>query len=319
MTLTPLDIASLIGFAASAMVVFIAGMTILRTRQRVRNIADIGPRLSRRQAGRFRRSMAGAIPAMPGELEALERDLKRAGFYSPNALIEYLAARNFIVVSVILVGGTMAVIAPPTTPLPKTVLIISAIGIVIAYVIPRVIVSVQAKSRLARIQKGLPDALDIIRMCLSGGLPLRESLYKVSREIEFFHPAMAVELEVVRRHAEADTMNKALKEFANRMDADDVSALSSLVNQSEKTGTHVAEAVSEFSDSMRRQSKQRAEERANKTTIKMLFPVVLCLAPPILILLIGPPMLEMRNFFRDAHSPGGVLDAKAITEQVGGR
>ena len=317
--MTPLDIATMIGFAASSLLVLITGLTIVRTRQRVRNIADVGPRLSTRRAGAFRRSLAGAIPAMSGELESLERDLKRAGFYGPNSLIEFLAARNLVVVFYMIVGGTLAILAPPTTQLPKLILWITLGAIVVAYVLPRIIVSVQAKSRLARIQKGLPDALDIVRMCLSGGLALRDSLYKVSQEIEFFHPDMAVELEVVRRHAEADTMTKALHEFSNRMDADDVNALASLVSQTEKTGTHVAEAVTEFSDGMRRQSKQRAEERANKTTIKMLFPVVLCLAPPILVLLLAPPMLEMRSFFRDAHNPGGVLDAKTITEQAGTR
>ena len=274
------------------------------------------PRMSSKRVGAIRRSLAGAIPGLSGEFEALDRDLKRAGFYGPNAFIEYLATRNFIVVLFLVIGGSMAVLAPPSTPLPKTILSITLGGILIAYVVPRIILGIQAKSRLARIQKGLPDALDIVRMCLSGGLPLRDSLYKVAHEIEFFHPDMAVELEVVRRHAEADTMTKALGEFASRMDADDVSALASLVSQSEKTGTHVANAVMEFSDGMRRQSKQRAEERANRTTIKMLFPVIMCLAPPILILLLGPPMLEMRSFFRDAHQPGGVLDAKSITEQI---
>ncbi|MBT5018557.1 MAG: type II secretion system F family protein, partial [Planctomicrobium sp.] len=163
---------------------------------------------------------------------------------------------------------------------------------------------------------GLPDALDIIRMCLQGGLPLRDSLGRVSNEIEFFHPDIAVELEVVRRHSDANTMTMALKDFAKRMNADEVNALASLVTQAERMGTHVAQAVTEFSDGLREQSKQRAEEKANKTTIKMLFPVVLCLAPPVLILLLGPPMLEMRNFFRDAHEPGGVLDSATFTENA---
>jgi tight adherence protein C len=118
-----------------------------------------------------------------------------------------------------------------------------------------------------------------------------------------------VELEIVRRHAEADTMAKALKEFARRMNAPDVNALASLVSQTEKTGTHVATAVTEFADGIRRQFRQRAEERASKTTIRMLFPVIFCLAPPVFILLLGPPVLQLRNFVKQAHAPGGVLNA----------
>jgi tight adherence protein C len=104
-------------------------------------------------------------------------------------------------------------------------------------------------------------------------------------------------------------MTKALKEFARRMNAPDVNALASLVSQSERTGTHVASAVTEFADSIRRQFRQRAEERASKTTIRMLFPVIFCLAPPVFILLLGPPVLQLRNFVRQANAPGGVLNA----------
>lgn len=311
-----IDLITVIGFVASTLTVMIAGMTVLRARERVRNIADVAPRMASRKVGKFRLSMAGAIPGLSGEFESLDKDLKRAGFYSPNAIVEYLAARNFIVISFLIVGGSFAVAAPPTTDLPQSILYVTGGAIVIAYLVPRLIVSLQSKSRLARVQKGLPDALDVVRMCLSGGLPLRDSLYRVSRDIEFFHPDIAVELEVVRRHADADTMTKALKEFAKRMDVDEVSSLASLVSQSERTGTHVAEAVAEFSDGMREQAKHRAEEKANKTTISMLFPVVLCLAPPVLILLLGPPMLEMRNFFKDANEKGGILDVSSSMQDA---
>ncbi len=83
------------------------------------------------------------------------------------------------------------------------------------------------------------------------------------------------------------------------MNAPDVNALANLVTQSERTGTHVASAVTEFSDGIRRQFRQRAEERANKTSVKLLFPVVICLAPPV---------LQVRSFIRDAHKAGGVLE-----------
>lgn len=94
------------------------------------------------------------------------------------------------------------------------------------------------------------------------------------------------------------------------MNAPDVNALASLVSQTERTGTHVATAVTEFADGIRRQFRQRAEERASKTTISMLFPVVFCLAPPVFILLLGPPLLQLKNFVEQAHAPGGVLNVE---------
>jgi tight adherence protein C len=307
----PFDAVTVVSFAVTFLTVYLSGMTVLRARARVRNIADMHERAKTVRPGPFRRALAGAIPMFPGEVDALDQDLRRAGFYSPYALIEYLAARNFVVVLMLLVGGTAAVAADPQTSLPKIILMATAGAAFVGYVGPRAILYRQATKRLGRIQRGLPDALDIIRMCLTGGLPLRHALERVAREVEFFHPEIAVELEVVRRHAEADTMQKALKEFARRMNAPDVNALASLVTQTERTGTQVANAVMEFADGIRMQYRQRAEERASKTTIKMLFPVVLCLAPPVFILLIGPPLLQLKNFARDAHKPGGVLDQSA--------
>jgi len=303
----PFDIMTAISFAVTFLTVYLAGMTLLRARARVRNIADVHVRSKLVRPGPLRRAMAGAIPMLPGELDALEQDLKRAGYYSTYAQIEYLAARNFIVVLVLLVGGTAAVVADPNSPLSRILLITTGIAVLIGYAVPRAILYQQASTRLNRIQRGLPDALDIIRMCLTGGLPLRQSLERVAREVEVFHPDIAVELEVVQRHAEADTMQKALKEFARRMNAPDVNALASLVTQTERTGTQVATAIMDFADGIRRQYRQRAEERASKTSIKMLFPVVMCLMPPIFILLLGPPIVQLRNFIRDAHKPGGVL------------
>jgi len=304
----PLDAMTLVPFVVIFLTAYLAGMTILRARARVRNIADVHTRTRMSRPGWFRRSLSGSIPMFPGEQEALEQDLRRAGYYSPYAAVEYLAARNFIVVLVLLVGGFAAVIANPLTSLPQVVLVATLTAALISYIVPRIILFRQASQRLGRIQRGLPDALDIIRMCLSGGLPLRFSLERVAAEVEFFHPEIAVELEVVRRHAEADTMQKALKEFARRMNAPDVNALASLVSQTERTGTQVANAVMDFADGIRRQYRQRAEERATKTAVKMLFPVVLCLSPPIFILLVGPPIVQLKNFATDAHKTGGVLD-----------
>ena len=159
-----------------------------------------------------------------------------------------------------------------------------------------------------RIQTGLPDALDIIMMCLTGGLPLRDALQRVSQEIKFTNRDIAIEFEIIRRHADADTMANALRQFASRIDTPDINALATLVSQTQRMGSHIATAVCDYADSVRRARRQRAEEEANKTSIRMLFPVLLCLAPPIYILLMGPPLLQLRNFVTKEHQPGGALE-----------
>ena len=302
------DLMPIIVYFTTTFMLFLFGMTIVRSRQRVRNVADLELKVGLGRPSRWRVHLAAAIPVPAKEYEALEQDLKRAGFYGHNAPIEFLSTRNVLVLGSVFAGSLLAVLADPSTPLPRGILLVTAVVTSLAYLIPRNMLRSQANSRLHRILKGLPDALDIIRMCLVGGLSLRDSLLRVAREIDVFHPDVSVELEVVRRHAEADTMAKALKEFSKRMNAPDVNALANLVTQSERTGTHVAAAVTEFADGIRRQFRQRAEERANKTSVKLLFPVVICLAPPVFILLLGPPVLQLRSFIRDAHKPGGVLE-----------
>lgn len=307
------DLMPIAVYFTTTMLVFVFGMSIVRSRQRVRNVADLELKVGLNRPSRWRVHLAGAIPMPETEVDALVQDLKRAGFYGSNAVTEFLSTRNFLVLGTLFAGGILAVLADPSTTLPRGILLVAAVVTSFAYLIPRHLLRSQANRRLGRILKGLPDALDIIRMCLTGGLPLRDALLRVAREIDTFHPDVSVELEVVRRHAEADTMAKALKEFSKRMNAPDVNALANLVTQSERTGTHVAAAVTEFADGIRRQFRQRAEERANKTSVKLLFPVVVCLAPPVFILLLGPPILQLRSFIRDAHKPGGVLELQRPT------
>ena len=152
------------------------------------------------------------------------------------------------------------------------------------------------------------EKADIIMMCLTGGLPLRDALQRVSQEIKFTNRDIAIEFEIIRRHADADTMANALRQFASRIDTPDINALATLVSQTQRMGSHIATAVCDYADSVRRARRQRAEEEANKTSIRMLFPVLLCLAPPIYILLMGPPLLQLRNFVTKEHQPGGALE-----------
>lgn len=313
MTITEI---TLIAFSGLTILAYLLGMAVVNARRRVRNIHDVDRQFRARRAGWFQRAFAEVLPQPQGEIERVAQDLKRAGFYGSNAAIEYRATRNLLVLTILVMGIGAAILARPGTDLPRNLLIVAGIGASLAYIGPRFVIYIQASKRLDSIQRGLPDALDIIHMCLTGGLPLRDCLNRVAKEIEFFHPDVAVELEVVRRHAEMDTMSKALKEFAGRMNAPDVNALASLVTQTERTGTNVAIAVTEFADSIRRQFRQRSEERASKTSIRMLFPVILCLSPPVLILLLGPPALQLQDFLQNSRKPGGVLNSSSYSDSV---
>jgi tight adherence protein C len=245
---------------------------------------------------------------LQSEVDVIRRNLMRAGYYGTHALQEYLATRNLLVVMCIGASLALATMANPDTQIPKIVLAAGAVATVFGYGFPRMLLAAQARARVDRIQNGLPDALDIITMCLTGGLPLRDALQRVSDEIKHSNRDIAVEFEIIRRHADADTMGNALRHFASRIDTPDINALASLVSQTQRMGSHIATAVCDYADSVRRARRQRSEEQANKTSIRMLFPVLLCLAPPIYILLMGPPLLTLRDFVMKEHQPGGALE-----------
>lgn len=312
--MTFIDLVTVGAFFVLAMLVFLIGDFVAGGRRTARRLAGVKDDLTGllsepgKKASPFVQAMAAVVPQLSSEVDIIRRNLMRAGYYGTHALQEYLATRNTLVVACIAGTLALATMADPSSHMPRTILIAGAIATACGYGLPRMLLAVQARSRVDRIQTGLPDALDIITMCLTGGLPLRDALQRVADEIKFSNRDIAVEFEIIRRHADADTMANALRHFASRIDTPDINALATLVSQTHRMGSHIATAVCDYADSVRRTRRQRAEEEASKTSIRMLFPVLLCLAPPIYILLMGPPILQLRNFVIKEHQPGGALE-----------
>lgn len=309
-----IDAISLGSFAVIGTLVFSLGDLLFGGRRRVLARNATADLLSREQTGKtysgwVARFFAASVPQLPAEIDGIRRDLNRGGFYSPTALTEYLATRNAVIW---LVAGLTSFLTWQSQPRPdvqRAVLIAGWAVAIGSYALPRMILRLQANARVARIQTGLPDALDVVTMCLTGGLPLQEALGRVTQEMQFAHPDIAVELEIVRKQADANTLSHAMRQFANRVDLPDVKSMAALVSQTERLGTNVATAVREFADSLRRGARFRAEERASKASVKMLFPVVLCLAPPVYVLLVGPSLLQLRDFVLNENRPGGLLSS----------
>ncbi len=324
-----IDLVTVGAFLILAMLVFLIGDFVAGGRRTARRLAGVKDDLTGllsepgKKVSPFIQAMAAIVPQLQSEVEVIRRNLMRAGYYGTHALQEYLATRNLLVV--LCIGGTLALatMADPGSQFPQIILIAGAVATAFGYGFPRMLLAVQARARVDRIQTGLPDALDIITMCLTGGLPLRDALQRVADEIKHSNRDIAVEFEIIRRHSDADTMANALRHFASRIDTPDINALATLVSQTQRMGSHIATAVCDYADSVRRARRQRAEEQASKTSIRMLFPVLLCLAPPIYILLMGPPLLQLRNFVLKEHQPGGALEpdipglarARAVAQQ----
>jgi tight adherence protein C len=142
---------------------------------------------------------------------------------------------------------------------------------------------------------------------VTGGAPLKGAIVKASHELKSIHKDLSCELAILDHQAEAGSMEIALKQFADRINEPEVISLATIVRHADRLGGNVTSAFQDYADSIRRTRRQRAEERGNKASVKLLFPIIVFLAPSLYVLLLGPAALELRNFMVDQNRAGGVL------------
>jgi tight adherence protein C len=168
---------------------------------------------------------------------------------------------------------------------------LTALGI--GYVVPSFVLARKAKKRQHRIRLSLPDALDLLVVSVEAGLGLDQALARVGQELEFAYPDLSNELRLVSLELLAGTgRSDALRNLATRTGVEDLSALVAMLVQTDKFGTSVANSLRVFSDTLRTKRRQRAEEAAAKTGVKMVFPLVVCIFPAVWIVTIGPAAIR---------------------------
>jgi tight adherence protein C len=163
----------------------------------------------------------------------------------------------------------------------------------IGYVLPGMVLARMAKRRQHRMRLSLPDALDLLVVSVEAGLGLDQAIQRVADELGLVHPELSEELRLVHLEMRAGTARPdALKNLANRTQLDDLSSLVTMLVQTDKFGTSVAQSLRVHSDSLRTKRRQRAEETAAKTGAKMVFPLVFCIFPAIWVVTIGPAAIK---------------------------
>lgn len=303
--MTSIDWATLASFIGIALLVFLLGIGLLQVqRDRIRE------RLFGAAAGNTGgRGGGGEAVLTPGMLEAilepppretrLDQEVRRAGWYKPNARRDFSSFRNSALIFVMIVTGVIAVAAGPEHPrLVARTIALGLMVLAVVWSVPRLYLRSVGNRRVKRIQRALPDALDLLTMCLTGGLSLSDAFSHVTREVFYAHPDLALELLIVKRQSELRSSEFAFQQFSRRIDAPEIMALSSLITQGQRLGTDVANSIREYADNMRLRRRQYADERSNKAGVKMLFPLTLCLLPSTFIILWGPSLLELFAFLR---------------------
>lgn len=297
------------GWGLSAVVFVVASLAFFSiaricTRKPDREEVRLGrirpPRLEGEPAGEglfgsLTPALAAQIPESGKERKDFRLLLRQAGLYRPAAQTTIYALR-FVLLAVPLVAvGVWAVMAESDQT--WRILVGGGMAAAALSVVPRLYVFFRRRRRLRRIRQGLPDTIDMLSMCSSGGLGLSESLEHVAGQISGY-PELAEELRILKRQAEVGSLKQALADFSTRVDLPEVRQLTSLLTRGTRLGTQLAGSLNEQADHLRVARRQAAMTQANKTPVKLVLPILFCFAPAALILLTAPAVLELRDFLR---------------------
>ncbi len=273
---------------------------LLQARARVRELGP-APRVpDRTSLGRrvLSRLPAVGTPLMPedeGQRGRLQRRLNEAGLYGPHALSAFLAAKLvFMVLAVVLaVAAVASQLLPPNRA--------AAVGVLLgglALVGPGLWLDARKRRRQQLLRRGLPDALDMLVLCVEGGVSLPQAVQRVTAELHEAHPLLGQEMEIVQREMLLGlSVGEALRKLGQRADLEDVRTLASVLLQNERYGASIARALRIHADTLRQQRQQRAEEMAQKAAVKILFPTLLCIFPAIFIVILGPAAFQILAVF----------------------
>jgi tight adherence protein C len=175
-----------------------------------------------------------------------------------------------------------------------TPMVFSGIAAVAAYLVPNFWLGHQVEQRRTLIRNGLPDAIDLLIVCIEAGSGIDQALARVAEELAIAYPALARELDMVCAEMRAGKPRMdAFKNFAERTKVDDVRSLVAMLVQTDRFGTSLGQALRTHADTSRTKRRQRAEEKAAKLGVKLLFPLVFCLFPAFYLVVLGPSVLRI--------------------------
>lgn len=215
------------------------------------------------------------------------RQLALAGYRQPYQVEVFYAVR-------LLLPAITAVLI--SVFLHEDVIFWFIVGTIFAFYVPDLYVSRLIRQRRERVRLGLPDALDLLAICMEAGLGLDQALMRVGGELNDTHPDLSDEFNIISLEQRAGTPRiEAWRHMAERTKLEIISAFVSMLVQTDRFGTPISKALAVFSDSLRTQRRQKAEELAAKTTIKMVFPLVFFIFPSMFIVLLAPAFISIMH------------------------
>ncbi len=295
-TLTIWSVAILTG-AATTMI----GLALLLRRQE-KNASELARRramqdrdVAGEESGRprllFTLQRAGEIVSQGKASLGLRERLAAAGYHGQSAAAIYLGAKVLLFGADVLLVSLMLIPLHQALGLPS-VYMLTAISGGVCFFIPDLAVGMARDRRRQNIRRHLPDAVDLLEICVSAGLGLDQAWNSVAEELRRVSPVLADEMELTNLEISLGASRAvAMRHMAERTGAEDISSLVALLVQSERFGASIVDALRTFATTMRETWSQRAEESAERMAVKMLFPMVLFIFPALVIIMVGPAVL----------------------------
>ena len=249
--------------------------------------------IKEKRQGRFREWLLESLPGSPADDSQASEKMVQAGYDTPTAPATFF----LIQVAVFVVVPLAAYVVIPRSSFFMFI-VYMGIAIFCAYIIPVGFLDRLVRVRQERIRRSVPDALDLLVVCVEAGISLDAAVLRVAREIRLAHPDLAHELAVVNRKTNAGIpRDAALRGLWQRTGVEEIRALVSSMIQSEKWGTSVATVLRVSAETLRRKRRQTAEKKAKQAPLKMTFPLVLFILPALFIVIMGPALVQVITEF----------------------
>jgi tight adherence protein C len=238
---------------------------------------------------------AALVPKDEESRTRLQTRLMHAGMYSRQAMVVFLGVKMLLIVAPALLGAGAALLG--LVPAIAALLAGCCLGL-LGMVGPGFWLDRRKAARQSGFRRALPDALDVLVICLEGGLSLPGAVRRVAAELRTAHPILAAELNIVQREVQLGlSTGEALRQFGERSDLEEVRGLASVITQAERFGASLVKALRVHAETLRGKRLQYAEEMAQKAATKVLFPTVLLILPCVFIVVLAPAVIQLVQMF----------------------
>jgi tight adherence protein C len=237
------------------------------------------------------KKLGAMMPVSPRDAGVIQKRLIRAGIRNPNA-VKYLYGAKILFGVTLPVMASAFILGGNSDPVNKALYILGAGAI--GFLGPNEYLNRKAKKRQHEIRRGLPNALDLLVVCVESGLGLDQAMVQVAKDLEEAHPEITEEFAMVNYELKAGNRRiDSLRNLAERTNVEDLKKLVAVLIQADRFGTGVAQSLRAHAEFMRVQARQMAEEKAAKLGVKLVFPIFFCILPSLFVVTVGPMAIKI--------------------------